>query len=41
MSLAQVSGCLSCQKEISLERILPHVAWVVVALFERPEATLP
>ncbi len=30
MSVSQVSGCLSCQHEISLERLLPHLAGVVV-----------
>ena len=30
MSLSQVNGCLSCQHEISLERLLPHLAGVVV-----------
>jgi len=28
--LSQVNGCLSCQHEISLERLLPHLAGVVV-----------
>jgi len=30
LSLSQFSGCLSCQHEISLERLLPHLAGVVV-----------
>ena len=30
MSLSQVSGCLSCQHGISLERLLPHLAGVIV-----------
>jgi transposase len=30
VSLSQVNGCLSCQHEISLERLLPHLAGVVV-----------
>ncbi len=30
MSLSQVNECLSCQHEISLERLLPHLAGVVV-----------
>ncbi len=29
MSLSQVSGCLSCQHGISLERLLPHLAGVI------------
>jgi predicted RNA-binding Zn-ribbon protein involved in translation (DUF1610 family) len=29
VSLSQVNGCLSCQHEISLERLLPHLAGVV------------
>ena len=30
MPVSQVSGCLSCQYEISLERLLPHLAGVIV-----------
>ena len=30
MSVSQVSGCLSCQHGISLERLLPHLDGVVV-----------
>ena len=30
MALSQVNGCLSCQHEISLERLLPHLAGMVV-----------
>ena len=30
MSVSQFSGCLSCQHEISLERLLPHLSGVVV-----------
>ncbi len=30
MSLSQVSGCLSCQHEISLERLLPHLGGAIV-----------
>jgi hypothetical protein len=34
VSLSQVSGCLSCQHGISLERLLPHLAGVVVEAAE-------
>ena len=34
MSLSQVSGCLSCQHGISLERLLPHLAGAVVEAAE-------
>ena len=34
MSLSQVSGCLSCQHAISLERLLPHLAGVIVEAAE-------
>ena len=34
MSLSQVSGCLSCQHGISLERLLPHLAGVIVEAAE-------
>ena len=34
MSFSQFSGCLSCQHEISLERLLPHLAGVVVEAAE-------
>ena len=34
MSLSQVTGCLSCQHEISLERLLPHLAGIVVEAAE-------
>ena len=34
MSVSQFSGCLSCQHEISLERLLPHLAGVVVEAAE-------
>jgi len=30
VSLSQVNGCLSCQHELSLERLLPHLAQVIV-----------
>ena len=29
MSLSQVNGCLSCQHEVSWERLLPHLAGAV------------
>ena len=29
MSLSQVSGCLSCQHGVSVERLLPHLAGVI------------
>lgn len=34
MPVSQFSGCLSCQHEISLERLLPHLAGVVVEAAE-------
>jgi transposase len=34
VSVLQVSGCLSCQHGISLERLLPHLAGVVVEAAE-------
>ena len=34
MSLSQASGCLSCQHEISLERLLPHLGGVIVEAAE-------
>ncbi len=34
MSVLQVSGCLSCQHGISLERLLPHLGGVVVEAAE-------
>ena len=34
MSVSQFSGCLSCQHEISLERLLPHLAGVIVEAAE-------
>ena len=34
MSVSQFSGCLSCQHEISLERLLPHLSGVVVEAAE-------
>ena len=34
MSLSQVSGCLSCQHEVSLERLLPHLGGVIVEAAE-------
>src|SRR6266540_2445216 len=34
VSLSQVSGCLSCQHGISLERLLPHLAGAVVEAAE-------
>ena len=34
MSLSQVNGCLSCQHEISLERLLPHLGAVIVEAAE-------
>jgi transposase len=34
LSVSQVSGCLSCQHEVSLERLLPHLAGVVVEAAE-------
>ena len=34
MSLSQFSGCLSCQHAISFERLLPHMAGVVVETAE-------
>jgi hypothetical protein len=30
LSLLQVSDCLSCQHEISLDRLLPHLAGVII-----------
>jgi transposase len=30
VSLSQVNGCLSCQHEVSLERLLPHLCGTVV-----------
>jgi transposase len=30
VSVSQVSGCLSCQHELSLERLLPHLARVII-----------
>ena len=30
MSLSQVNRCLSCQHEISRERLLPHLAGAIV-----------
>ena len=34
MSLSQVNGCLSCQYELSLERLLPHLSGTVVEAAE-------
>jgi transposase len=34
LSVSQFSGCLSCQHEISLERLLPHLSGVVVEAAE-------
>jgi len=34
LSVSQVSGCLSCQHEISLERLLPHLGGVIVEAAE-------
>jgi hypothetical protein len=30
LSLLQVRDCLSCQQEISLDRLLPHLAGVII-----------
>ncbi len=34
MSLSQVNGCLSCQHEVSLERLLPHLSGTIVEAAE-------
>lgn len=34
MSLSQVNGCLSCQHEVSLERLLPHLSGTAVEAAE-------
>jgi transposase len=40
VSLSQVSGCLSCQHGISLERLLPHLAGVLVEAAELADGLL-
>ena len=40
MSLSQVSGCLSCQHGISLERLLPHLAGVIAEAAEMTSGLL-
>ena len=40
MSLSQLSGCLSCQHGISLERLLPHLAGVLVEAAELADGLL-
>ena len=34
VSMSQVNGCLSWQLDLSLERLLPHLAQVIVELAE-------
>ena len=34
MPVSQVSGCLSCQHEVSLERLLPHLGGVIIQAAE-------
>jgi hypothetical protein len=34
VSLSQVNGCLSCQHEVSLKRLLPHLSGTVVEAAE-------
>jgi transposase len=34
VSLSQVNGCLSCQHEVSLERLLPHLSGTIVEAAE-------
>jgi hypothetical protein len=40
VSLSQLSGCLSCQHGISLERLLPHLAGVAVEAAELADGLL-
>jgi transposase len=40
LSLSQVSGCLSCQHELRLDRLLPHLAGVVAEAGELEDGRL-